>query len=72
MLFRSEDEIEEWLRSKSRERGAVLKLEKVWELSKLWYHDRMSASFRGKTITSALEIFRSLELTDDFWTIPPC
>ena len=71
MLFRSEDEIDGWCRSARRERGAVLSLSQVWELSKRWYHDRMSPDFRGKSVAEALATFRKLDLTDDFWLVPP-
>jgi hypothetical protein len=49
----------------------VLRLESLWELSKRWYHDRMSPQFRGRAIEDAIAIFRALGLTDDFWVIPP-
>jgi len=48
-----------------------LTLEGVWELAKRWYHDRMSPQFRGRSVEEAIAIFRSLGLTDDFWTMPP-
>ena len=31
----------------------------------------MSPSFRGLALEDAIAIFRSLGLTDEFWTIPP-
>jgi len=48
-----------------------LTLDQVWELSRRWYCDRMSPSFRGLAADDAIMIFRSLGLTDDFWLIPP-
>lgn len=71
MHFRSEDEVGKWCRIEGRAKGAVLRLEQVWDLSQLWYRDRMSARFRGRTAESAIDIFRKLNLTDDFWTVPP-
>ena len=67
MLFRSDEEIESWLRRKGIERGAVLSLRRVWELAKRWYADRMSADFRGRTANEAQAIFRQLGLTGEFW-----
>lgn len=46
-------------------------LDQVWELSKRWYNDRMSPSFRGRRVDEAIDIFRALGLTDDFWTATP-
>ncbi|MCY3865848.1 MAG: hypothetical protein OXG68_10465 [Chloroflexi bacterium] len=46
-------------------------VDQVWDLSKRWYSDRMSPSFRGRRVEEAIAIFRALGLTDDFWTIAP-
>ena len=47
--------------------GELLTVETVWELSKLWYRDRMRATFTGRTVTEAHEIFESLGLKTTFW-----
>ena len=39
----------------------------VWELSKAWYHNRLSLDYRGRTLAEVQEIFRKFELTSDFW-----
>lgn len=39
----------------------------LWTLSKLWYHDRLSPHYRSRTTAQVTEIFRSLDLTSDFW-----
>lgn len=71
MLFRSEEEIEGWLQRKCLERGAVLSLQRVWELAKRWYADRLSPAFRGRTADEAQAIFRQLGLTGKFWCAAP-
>lgn len=68
MIFRSEDEVDQWCRLHDRQRGAILSLEQVWELSRLWYSDRMQRDFRGHTPESAGEIFAALDLTSEFWS----
>jgi hypothetical protein len=60
LLFRSE----EWI-----ERGEALSVAKVGELSKLWYQDRLSMDYHGRTIEQVAEIFRQAELTSEFWYI---
>ncbi|MCE2471591.1 MAG: hypothetical protein J4G18_06770 [Anaerolineae bacterium] len=70
LLFRSEEEIAEWRRIQGRESGRMLPLVKVWTLAQRWYHDRMSVAFRGSSAERAQGIFRSLDLTDDFWLLP--
>jgi len=47
--------------------GALLSVEQVWELSKLWYHDRLSPEFKGRTKAEAHQIFEKLGLISDFW-----
>jgi hypothetical protein len=47
--------------------GELLPFEQVWELSKLWYHDRLLPGFKGRAITEAHEIFAELGLKTDFW-----
>ncbi|MEZ4870253.1 MAG: hypothetical protein R3C14_53480 [Caldilineaceae bacterium] len=39
----------------------------LWQLSQLWYHDRLSPDYRSRTAAQVTEIFRSLNLTSDFW-----
>jgi hypothetical protein len=47
--------------------GETLTFEQVWELSKLWYQDRLMPEFKGRSITEAHRIFEKLGLTTDFW-----
>ncbi len=67
MLFRSEEEIEDWLLRKGAARGAVLSLQRVWELAQRWYADRMSPAYRGRRAQEAQDIFRQLGLQGEFW-----
>ena len=71
MLFRSDEEIESWLQRINRARGAVLSLQRVWELAKRWYADRLSPDFRGRTADDAQAIFRQFGLTGEFWCATP-
>ena len=47
--------------------GELLLVEQVWELSKLWYRDRLSPEFAGRSHDQAHQIFHSLGLTTSFW-----
>ncbi len=47
--------------------GELLAVEQVWELSKLWYRDRCSPEFKGRTIAEAHQIFDRLGLRSSFW-----
>jgi hypothetical protein len=67
LLFRDEDEISHWAKQTGEARGEYLTLEKVWELSKLWYANRMSPDYRGRSVQDAEAIFGQLGLNADFW-----
>ncbi len=47
--------------------GELLTLEQVGELSKLWYQDRLSSDFKGRSTAEAHQIFEKLGLNTDFW-----
>ena len=67
LLFQSEEWIERWCKRNSLKRGEVLSIDQVWELSKLWYHDRLSPNYHGRTVEQAEEIFKQSGLTSKFW-----
>jgi len=59
--------LHEWLVAQKVERGAVLSIPQLWELSQHWYWDRMSPNYHGRTIEQVQEIFKELGLTSEFW-----
>jgi hypothetical protein len=67
LLFQSEEWIAKWCNRNNLERGEVLSVAQVWELSKLWYQDRLSLDYHGRTIDQVAEIFKQAELTSAFW-----
>jgi hypothetical protein len=46
-----------------------LTLEQTWELARLWYGDRLSPDFRGRTAEEAQTIFQRLGLQSSFWCL---
>jgi hypothetical protein len=67
LFFQSEDTLEKWLVSQKVERGAVLSMPQLWELSQRWYQDRMSPEYHGRSMEQVQEIFREVGLTSEFW-----
>jgi len=67
LFFQSEDTLNKWLASRAAERGAVLSISQLWELSKRWYHNRMLLEYHGRTLEQVQEIFREMRLTSEFW-----
>jgi hypothetical protein len=47
--------------------GEFVPYEQVFELSKLWYGDRLSPEFTGRTFAEAHQIFERLGLQGLFW-----
>jgi len=67
LLFRSEEWIDKWCKRKDLERGEVLTIDQVWELSKLWYYNRLSVEYHGRSSEQVAEIFKEAGLTSAFW-----
>jgi hypothetical protein len=69
LLFQSEEWIDKWCKRNTLERGEVLTIHQVWELSKLWYHNRMSIDYHGRSTKQVAEIFRQVGLISNFWKV---
>lgn len=67
LLFRSEEWVDKWCKRNNLERGEMLSLQQVWELSKLWYGNRMSLEYHGRSMEQVAEIFKQAGLTAKFW-----
>ncbi len=63
------------MRSWSRETGvtvgAVFEPERLWELSRRWYDDRLQPDWRRKTIPERQSILAEVGLTGPFWRLGP-
>jgi len=67
LFFRSEETLHQWLASKHAAPGATFSIPQLWELSRHWYHNRMSPEYHGRTMEQVQEIFKELGLTSGFW-----
>lgn len=67
LFFQSEEKLNRWLASNQVERGAVLSIPKLWELSQRWYENRMSVDYHGRSIEQVQEIFKEVGLRSEFW-----
>ena len=67
LLFQSEEWVEKWCKRHNLERGEMLSLGQVWELSKLWYGNRMSLEYHGRSMEQVADIFKQAGLTAKFW-----
>ena len=69
LLFRSEEWIDKWCQRNNLARGEVLTIHQVWELSKLWYHNRLSLEYHGRSMEQVAGIFKQTGLMSTFWSI---
>jgi hypothetical protein len=69
LLFRSEEWVDKWCKRHNLERGEMLSLHQVWELSKLWYGNRMLLDYHGRSREQVAEVFRQAGLTAKFWHV---
>ena len=70
LLFRSEEHVERWLRSKRVARGALISLEQQWQLASRWYTGRLDRDWRRRTPAEARRLFDELGLRGEFWRLP--
>ena len=66
-LFRSEEQLEDWLAG--RERGGTMTVGTCWQLARAWYADKNKPGYRRKTPEEAQATFASLGLTGPFWEL---
>lgn len=69
LLFRSEEHVEAWSRSRGLPKGALMTPQQQWELASLWYADRMSPDWRRRSPAEAEEVFTSVGLAGEFWRL---
>ena len=69
LLFQSEEWIDKWCKRKDLERGEVLTIHQVWELSKLWYDNRLSLDYHGRSAEQVAGVFGQVGLTSTFWNV---
>ena len=67
LLFRSKEHASDWCEQHQMPTGEVLPYEQVWELSKLWYKDRLKPDFAGRSFAEAHSIFEAVGLKSSFW-----
>ena len=69
LLFQSEEWIDKWCKRNNLEVGEMLSIQQVWELSKLWYGNRMSLEYHGRSMDQVAEVFKQAGLTAKFWYV---
>ena len=69
LLFRSEEHVDRWCRSKGRTRGAVFTVEQMWTVAEEWFSRRLAPDWRRHTPEEAQALFARAGLVGDFWRL---
>ena len=70
LLFRDEEHVNRWCLQWNLARGAVLSLDRAWQLAQAWFStDRGAPDWKRPPLEAVETIFDSLELTGEFWRL---
>jgi hypothetical protein len=69
LIFRSEDHIDEWCNFRELPRGGTMSPEQCWRLAQAWYSDKLSPTWRRKTLEESEAMLASIGLTEPFWSL---
>lgn len=58
-----------WCAERGYASGAILTLDRVWELARAWYGNRLDPDFRGRGAAEAEAILHGVGLAEPFWSL---
>ena len=67
LLFRAEEHIDRWCRTRDIGRGATLTPEQGWRLAYDWYKDKLEPEWRRHTLEETEALLASVGLAGSFW-----
>ena len=67
LLFRSEETVDLWCRTRGVERRPLINLDQLWQLAVHWYANRLTVESRRPAADEMVGIFASIGLTGPFW-----
>jgi hypothetical protein len=67
LLFRSEETVNLWCRTRALPRRPLVNLEQLWQLAVHWYANRLTVESRRPAADEMVHIFASIGLTGPFW-----
>jgi hypothetical protein len=69
LLFRSEEEIDDWCERTGIARGGVVPVRRLEELASRWYGDRLDPDWRPRTVPASQAILTEVGLVGEFWRL---
>jgi hypothetical protein len=69
LLFRSEEEVEDWCSDRATGPGAIVELAQLARLAPAWYGDRLDPLWRPRSPEQSQAVLERVGLTGDFWRL---
>ena len=69
LLFRAEEHIDRWSKTRNIPRGATLTPAQGWQLAQDWYKDKLKPDWRRHTVDEAETLLAKIGLTGEFWNL---
>jgi hypothetical protein len=69
LLFRAEEHIDRWCRTRDMSRGATLTPEQGWRLAYDWYKNKLKPEWRRHTLEETEALLANVGLAGPFWNL---
>jgi hypothetical protein len=68
-IFRSEEDVDAWLKATANPPGARFPPQQLWELATRWYDDRFELDWQRRSVAERQRILDAIGLTGEFWHV---
>lgn len=69
LLFRDEEHIDRWSRTRDLPRGATMTPEQCWQLAHGWYKDKVRPDWKRHSLEDTEALLTAIGLTGPFWNL---
>lgn len=69
LLFRAEEHVDRWCRTRNVPRGATFSPQLGWRLAQGWFTDKPKPEWRRPTLEETEALFRAVGFTGPFWNL---
>ena len=69
LLFRDEEHIDRWSRTRDLPRGATMTPEQCWQLAHGWYKDKVRPDWKRHSLEETEALLAAVGLTGPFWNL---
>lgn len=69
LVFKSEKQIDDWVKQHNISKGDIQPISKIWEFSKEWYGNHLNVDWKKWTMQEAKEMFAKFKLEHEIWNL---